>query len=191
MVVVVNIGRDGGIVVGPLLVGDNAVAVAVAEGGEELNEDLFVSHLSADDLGVLAAVVDDTQVGGGDGTVTIGIELSETLVDDFLSGLIGGASDSVKELVVTDDTILVKVKMIKENASLALRDGSSEVLQSPVELLFVDFTITVVINDTERTAHATDGAYAAGGEGCLHLLENLLHEKGVISGLMTVLTYFR
>jgi len=191
VVVVVNIGRDGGIVVGPLLVGDNAVAVAVAEGGEELNEDLFVSHLSADDLGVLAAVVDDAQVGGGDGTVTIGIELSEALVDDFLSGLIGGASDSVKELVVTDDTILVEVKMIEENTSLALSDRGSEVLKSPVELLFVDFAITVVINDTERTAHATDGAYAAGGEGCLHLVENLLQEKCVISGLMTVLTYFR
>ena len=149
MVVVVNIGRDGGIVVGPLLVGDNAVAVAVAEGGEELNEDLFVSHLSADNLGVLAAVVDDAQVGGGDGTVTIGIELSEALVDDFLSGLIGGASDSVKELVVTDDTILVHVKMFKEDASLALRDFGTKVLESPVELLFVDFAVTVVINDTE------------------------------------------
>ena len=149
MVVVVNVGRDGGVVVGPLLMSDNTITVAVAERGEELNEDLFVSHLSADNLGVLAAVVDYAQVGGGDGTVTISVELLEALVDDSLSGLVGHASDSVKELVVTDDTILVHVKMFKEDASLALRDFGTKVLESPVELLFVDFAVTVVINDTE------------------------------------------
>jgi len=117
MVVVVNVGRDGGVVVGPLLMSDNTITVAVAERGEELNEDLFVSHLSADDLGVLAAVVDDAQVGGGDGTFNIGIELSEALVDDFLSVFIGGAIDSVKDLVVLEeaslsvDSMLVRVEV--------------------------------------------------------------------------------
>ena len=118
MIVIVDVGRDSGVVVIPLLSGDDAVAVAVAERGEELDEDLLGSHLSTLNLGVLRSVVDDTQVSACDGTIAIGIELSEALVNDLLSCSVGGTTKSKEELVVADDAVFVGVEVVEKELSL-------------------------------------------------------------------------
>ena len=58
MVIVVNGGRDGGVVVVPLSLGDSSVSVFVAEVRKELKEDLVLGHLTIDDFRVMAAVVE-------------------------------------------------------------------------------------------------------------------------------------
>lgn len=123
MVVVVDVGRNGRVVIVPLLDGNNAISIAVTETGHELYEDFFVSHLATNNLRVSAAVVDDAQVSRCDGAVTISVKLCKALVDNFLSGFVGHSSDTVEELVITDDTILVGVEVLEEDSGLTLRHG--------------------------------------------------------------------
>jgi hypothetical protein len=85
VLVVVNRGADSGVVLVPLVFLDLAVSVFVAEVGEELDEDLVLGHLAALHLGVHGAVVDASEVGGGDLTVAVAVELEEGLVDHSLS----------------------------------------------------------------------------------------------------------
>ena len=53
MIVIVNVSGHSGVVVIPLLLSDHAVAVAVAERGKELDEDLLIGHLTAHHLWVM------------------------------------------------------------------------------------------------------------------------------------------
>ena len=172
VVIIVDVGRDCRVVVVPFLLGDHTIAVTVAKACEELHEHLLVGHLTADDLRVLAAVVDDTQVGGGNRAAAILIELSEALVNNLHAGLVGCTADSVQEFVVADDAVLVEIQVIEQDLGLALANVSAEVLHAPVELLHVDFTVTVVVEDAERTAHSADSADTACVQAGAHLLEN-------------------
>ena len=92
MIVIVDVCRHGSVVVIPLLLSDNAVSVAIAERGEELDEDLLVGHLTALHLWVIRSVVHDTQISACHRAIAIGIKLMEALIDDLLTGLVGSAT---------------------------------------------------------------------------------------------------
>ena len=95
MFVVVNRGADSGVVLVPFVSLDSTIAVSVAEVLEEFKEDLILGLLTALDFRVHAAVVDASEVGGGDLTTAIGIELKEGLVDHSLSLGVEGALKTV------------------------------------------------------------------------------------------------
>ena len=173
MVVIVDVSGDGGVIVIPLLYSDNSVAVPIAEAGQELHEHFFGSHLTALDLWVLAGVINSAQVCRGDRAVAIAVELGEALVDNSLSVGVWRAANAVEELVVTDDAILVRVKVVEESLSLTHVDVHSVILQAPVELLLVDLTVAVVVHDAEGAAHTTNGPDSAGSQAGFHLLKNL------------------
>ena len=172
MVVVVDISGDGGVVVIPLLHSDNSIAVHVAEAGQELHEHFFGSHLAALDLRVLAGVINSAQVCRGDRAVAITVELGEALVNNSLSVGVWRAANAVEELVVTDDAILVRVKVTREGLVLTHVDVDAVILKAPVELLHVDLAVTIVVHDSERAAHATDGSYTARVKACFYLFED-------------------
>lgn len=177
VVVVVNVGADSSVVIVPLLVGDNAIAVFVAEAGQELDEHFLVSHLAADNFGVLRAVIDYAHVARVDHAVAVLVKLAEALVDDRLAGSVGGSTDSVKELIVADDAILVEVKVVEEDAGFSLGNLGAHVLQSPIELLLVDLAVTIVVHDFEGTTHAADGSHTTGGEASFNFLENCTYSE--------------
>ena len=172
VVVVVDVGGDGSVVVVPLFLCDDAVTVLVAEAGQELHEDLLFSHFARLDLWVLARVVDDAQVARVDNTVAILIELLESLVNDGHTGGVRCSTDSVEELVEADDAVLVGVEVAEQDLGLVLGDVGAHVLKAPVELLHLNLAIAIVVHDSESTAHATDGANTTRLQGGLHLLEN-------------------
>ena len=175
VVVVIDVGRYCGVVVVPLLTSDNAVAVFVTEAREELHEDLLVSHLSALNFGVLAAVIDDSQVGGGNGAAAIRVEFCEGLIDDLLARRVGGTTDTVQEFIVADDAVLIHIQMVEQELCLTLSDVGTEVLHAPVELLHVDFAVAIIIEDAERTAHTADRAHTTCVQAGANLLENCTH----------------
>ena len=170
--VVVNVGTDSCVVIVPLLVGDNAIAVFVAEASQELDEHFLVSHLAADNFGMLRAVVHYAHVARVDHAVAILVELGEAKVDDVLAGRVGSSTDSVKELIVADDAVLVEVEVVEEDAGFSLGNLGAQVLQPPVELLLVDLAVTIVVHDAERSTHAADGSHTTGVEASFNFLEN-------------------
>ena len=175
--VVVNIGADSCVVIVPLLVGDNAIAVFVAEAGQELDEHFLVGHLAADNFGVLRAVVHYAHVTRVDHTVAVLVELGKALVDDRLAGSVGSSTDSVKELIVADDAILVEVEVVEEDAGFSLGNFGAQVLEPPVELLLVDLAVTIVVHDAERATHAADSSHTTGVEASFNFLENCTYSE--------------
>ena len=137
-----------------------------------MDEDLFVGHFTADNLGVGAAVVDNTEVSGVDSTIVISVELCEAQVDNILSRRVGRATKTEQELVVADDAVFVGIKVVEEDLGLVHGDSRSKVLQSPVELLLLNLSITIVVHDAERTSHAADGTHATRHQGCSYSVEN-------------------
>ena len=82
------------------------------------------------------------------------------------------ASDSIKELIVTDDTVLVGVQVLEQDLGLSLSQIGAHVLHSPVELLLVNLSVSIIIENTESSSHTSDCLDATGVQTCLNLLEN-------------------
>ena len=173
MVVVVDISGDRCVVVVPLLDGNDSIAVPITERGQELHEDLLGCHFAALDLGVLAGVVYDAEVCRGNSAISIAVKLGEALINNLLSVGIWCSAEAIEELVVTDDAILVRVKVVQESLGLMHGDVNAVILKAPVELLLVNFPVTIVVHDAEGTSHTTDGPNSAGCQAGFHLLKNL------------------
>ena len=88
VIVVVDGGRDSGVVLVPLISLDLSIVVSVTEVLEEFQEHLVFGLLAVLHLGVHAAVVDALEVGGGDFAITVLVELKEGLVNHSLSPLV-------------------------------------------------------------------------------------------------------
>ena len=123
------------------------------------------------------AVIDDTQVVLVDSTVAVLIELGECHIYHFHSLRIWTSTNTNKEFIVAYDSVLVSVEIVKQESSLIFCNLRTQVLKSPVELLFVNFAITIVIHDSERSSHTTDGLDSSIVEILTDLLENYRNEK--------------
>lgn len=191
--VVVDVSRHGRVVVVPLLASDDAVAVPVAEAGQELHKHLLVCHLAADHLRVVACVVHHAQVGRGDRAVAVLVELGEALANDLHAGRVRHAADAVQEFVVAHHAILIRVQVLKQKLGLAFGDICAQVLQAPVELLLVDLAVAIVVHDAEGATHTADGSHATTVQAGFNLLENWAREEeaGLEARQIDFVTYFR
>jgi len=172
VVVIVNASGNGGVVIVPFGSSDLSVVVFVTEARKVFCEHFLTGHLSADHLGVEAAVKDGGQVCGSDATASVMVELCESSRDDFHAALVGHATDANKELVVVDKAVFVGVEALDKNLTFALADGDSEVLDAPVELLLVELAVSIIVNNAECTAHTTDSLCSAFLERSTYLGDN-------------------
>ena len=85
VVIVVNGGWYGRVVIIPFLSADSTITISVSKVREELHKDLILSHCSVDDLGVETAIVNSLEVSGINPTVSVTIKLKVSLVSDCLS----------------------------------------------------------------------------------------------------------
>jgi len=85
VVIIVDGGRDSGVIVVPLSPLNAAVMVSIAKVGEELHEHLILGQGAIDDLGVETAVVDTLEVTSINPAVAFTIDLQESLVGYGLS----------------------------------------------------------------------------------------------------------
>lgn len=91
VIIVVDGGANGGVVLEPLLLGDLTIVVSVSEVLEELKEDLVLGHFAVLDLGVELAVVDVAKVGSSDAAIGVLVELVVGGQGDVLSPLVQGS----------------------------------------------------------------------------------------------------
>ena len=95
---------------GELVFGDLAIAVFVAEAGEEIGEHFLGSHLTALHLRVEGAVVDGGKVSGCDSTVARVVHLAEGLINNGLAHFVRCSANAGEEFVVVDGSVLVGVE---------------------------------------------------------------------------------
>ena len=173
MIVVVNGGADSGVVLVPLISLDFAVTVLVTEVLEELHEDFVLGDLTGLDLRVHAAVVDTTEVSGSDFSITVGIELEESLVDHSLSLSVQASADADEELIKVDMTIAIGVEKAHESAGFGTGNADLDLAETGIEFFGIDLVVAIEgVEVSEGSAEATDGLSTAG----LDLLTNSLED---------------
>ena len=69
--------------------------------------------------------------------------------------------------------------MVQQSLGLAHGNVDSIILEAPVELLLVNFAVTIIVHDAERSAHATDGPDSACLQASFHLFKNF-REKDTV-----------
>ena len=143
VIVVVNRGADSGVVLVPLISLNLTITVSVAEVLKELQEHFILGLLAGLHLGVHAAVVDASEVGGSDFTRAIGVELQESLVDHSLSLGVEGAADADQELIEVDMAITIGVEESHESVGFLSADADLNLAKARVELLGVDLVVAV------------------------------------------------
>jgi len=163
--VVVNRGADSGVVLVPLCSLNSAVAVSVTEVLKEFQEHFVFGHLARLHLGVHAAVVNASKVGGSDLTRAIGVELKEGLVDHSLSLGVEGSADADEELIEVDVTITVGVEEGHQGVGLSARNLDLDLAETRVELLGVDLAVSIErVEVSEGSSETSDGLGATGDE---------------------------
>ena len=115
----------------------------VTEAGKELDEHIVDSAVTSLNLGVVGAVKHLSELSGADLSNLVDVEFVESAINDLLAGLVGASTDTEEELVEVDVTVLGGVEVLEETTGLTLGDVASEVLEAPVELLFVDESVVV------------------------------------------------
>ena len=96
VVVHIDRGGHGRVVVVPLGAGDDSISVDISKASKELKEHLVLSQLSTVDLGVHAAVVHTSEVSSLDSATAISIEFKESLINNSLSASVQLALNHTK-----------------------------------------------------------------------------------------------
>jgi hypothetical protein len=172
MVVVLDGRRNSGVVIVPLGFGDLAVIVFVSEVGKELKEGLILCDLSRDHLWVSVAGIDASEVGGGNTSRSITVELAESGIDNGLSGGVEAASDHDKELIEVDIAILISVVMRQKAISLLLGKFASALIEANEELLSINLSVSVIIHSSENSSQPSHGLGSSGA----HLSSNFVYD---------------
>ena len=170
--IVVNGGRDGGVVVVPLALGDFTIVVFVSEVGKEFEVGFVLGNLTRDHFWVSIARVADSKVTSGYTPGSINVEFAESSINRLLSALVGASSDSDKEFVEVDTAISIGIEMIKKHINFFFGEVASTFIETGVELLCIKFSITVFINGLENSAQSSDGL----GSSLGHLLFDLSND---------------
>ena len=157
MIVVVNGGADSGVVLFPLISLDFAVTVLVAEALQELQEHLVLGDLATLDLGVHAAVVYTTEVGGSDLSITVGVKLKESFVDHGLSLGVEASADTDEELIEVDVTVAISVEEGHELIGFIAANADLDLAEAGVELVGIDLVVSVEgVEVSEGPSEASD-----------------------------------
>ena len=175
------------VVVVPLRVGDGAVLVLVAEALQELSEDLVEAHLAGDDLGVVRAVEDLSDVVGRHIAVALLVDLAPSLVDPGLAGSVGLPSDGLQEGVEINKAVLLSVEVVQEDLSLTLGNANAVVADAEVELLLVELAHTVMNQDVlECLSQASQRSHAPGVQVLLYFPNDCNYKELIKSLRLTV-----
>lgn len=163
MVVVLDGGRNSGVVIVPFACGDLTIIVLVSEVGKELKESLVLGDLSRDDLWMSVTRVADSEVSGGDAAGSISIELAESGINDSLSGGVKGASDHDKEFIEVDIAIFVGVIGGKKEIGLGLGKVASALVEANEELLSINLSVSTIIDSSENSTESSNSSGTSGG----------------------------
>lgn len=163
VIIVVDGGRDSGVVIVPLSLGDLSVVVFISEIRKELEEGLIFSDLTAHDFRVLSNTIAWLQITSGYNTWTIGIKFIESSVNDSLSLCIQSTSKTNKELVKVNGAILIGIKVSEEAVGLILSEVASRLVESNEKFLGINLSVSVIIILFESSIEASDSFGTSSG----------------------------
>ena len=138
--------------VAPVIPCNSSVGLFVAEGAKELDEDVVHGAITWFNGWMVGASENLSELIGNNGTSSVAVELLEGSLDGGATSLTWVSPNSNEEFSVVNVSIFAGVKVVQQKAGLTLGEGRSEVLQAPVELLFVNKSVLVNIHNSEGAA---------------------------------------
>ena len=136
----------------PVAESDEAAVIVVWEAAKELNEHIVHSAFTSLNLGVFRAVEHNREIRAVDSTLAVGVEFVEALLDAVSACFVWLASNADNELVEVDEAVLGGVEVLEQDGGLTLRDVAAEILEAPVQLLLVQESVVVGVDDLEGAA---------------------------------------
>lgn len=172
MIVVINICAHSCIVVVPFSLCDGAISVLISETRKEFHKNLILCHLPACNFWVFAAVKNSWKICRSNHSISWNIKFLESCINSLLALCIWAATKCIEEFIEGNNAILIGVKCVKKDLRFSLGNPGAKVLHSLIKFLLVNLTVSAVINDGERLAHASDSFTASCLQVCSHFVEN-------------------
>jgi hypothetical protein len=169
VVIIVDWGGNGGVVVAPFGHGDLSIIVFVAEVGKEFEVSFILSNLSRSNFWMSVAWVDNSQVTCSYNTRSIKIEFAECGGDNGLSGFVQLPSNGNEELVVVDGTIVIGIEMSEKGIGFFFGKVASTLIETMEEFLSVKLSVSIIITIVEHSTETSDGLSTSWGHLFLDL----------------------
>jgi len=172
VLIVINWRRDSSIVVIPLDAGNLSIVVFVTEVGKELKESLVLCNFSRDYLGMGSSIVCNSKVWSSNAAWAIDIEFRESDITNFLSSGIGASSNSSKELVEVNITILIGIQMCKKAISFFFAEATSTIVESNKEFLGINSSGSSRVIGVENSSKPSNCFGSPGSKLVFNLSKN-------------------
>lgn len=156
--VFVRVDRGGHVlvVVAELVECDDAVGNLGVPHAHELAVGLLWSFLSRHDVWVLADIVNACNIVESNLAVSVDIKLVICLSDESHARIAEFSSKCANELIEVHGAGIVAIKVLNKHVALLLRQVDVEVLEAPHELISVKLPVSIIVEDAEDAANATD-----------------------------------
>jgi len=145
VIVAIDRGGDVVVVLVEFILGNDMVGCFVAahvvgglEGLKEFLENLLLSLLARDDIGVLGGRVDALDVIVVKVAVAVLVHDGEGLGNDSPAGGVHGSADGTEEFVVLEEAVFVGVKVVEDSLDFTLGEAEAEVAHTLAELVLVE-----------------------------------------------------
>ena len=173
VLVSVDRGRHVSVVFAELVESDDAVGVLSVPQAHELTVSLLWGLLACHHVGVLAHVVDASDVVQGHLTVAVDVKLVVGLSDVATTAIVEVAAKGNQELVEVNSATVVSIEVLNENLGLLLGQVDVEVLHAPHKLIGINLPVSIIVQDAEDSGDAADGHRTALLQGLFDVCDHL------------------
>jgi len=136
----------------PVVESDEAAVIVVWEAAKELNEHIVNSGFTSLNLRVFRAVEYNRQIRAVDSTLTVGVKFVEAQLDAVSACFVWLTSNADYKLVEVNEAVFGGVEVLEQDGGLTFRDVAAEVLEAPIQLLLVEESVVVGVDDLESAA---------------------------------------
>ena len=105
---------------------------------------------------MLADIVNACNIIESNLAVSVDIKLVICLSDESQARIAEISSKCANELIKVNGAGIVAIKVLDKHVALLLRQVDVEVLEAPHELICVKLTVSIIVEDAEDAANATD-----------------------------------
>ena len=162
------------VVVTEFIEGDDAVCILGIPHAHVLTVGFLGRLLAVDNVGVLADIVDASNIVKFHQAILVDVELVVCLTNVANAACAELTTERPKELIEVDGSGVVAVEVADEDASLLLTEMNIEVLEAPHELIDVKLPVSIIVQDAEHSTNAANGHGAAPLQRLLDVIHHLL-----------------
>ena len=169
----VNGGRNITVVLAKLIEGDNSIGNLRIPHAHELTIGFLRSFLAVDNVGVLAHIIDASDIVKGHLTILVNIKLLVCSSNETDSVLAEVSAEGPKELIKVYTAITVAIEVSDKHLDLLVREVDIVVNKAILKLVGVELPVSIIIQDAEDAANTTDCHRTSPLQGVLDVLHHL------------------